>query len=95
MDITKLIIALFTIGPLGYGMGYGGAWLFRADAPCLFGIGVGGVLTLMAMWPSSGTPGTSIVETKTYELVPFSIDPTALDTSFDDSGPFLVKRRRP
>lgn len=95
LDIAKLIIAMTTLGPLGYGMGFGGAWILRADTPCLFGIGMGGLLTLMAMWPSAGTPETSIVGTSENEIVPFSNDPTALDMSFDGTGPFLVKRRRP
>ncbi|MCA6218823.1 hypothetical protein KGA65_19950 [Ideonella sp. B7] len=60
MNYGKLIIAVFTVGPLGFAMGAGFAWLFGASTPSLFGGGVGALFVVLAMLQSVN--GKSIPE---------------------------------
>lgn len=95
MDYAKLILATFTVGPLGFAMGAGSAWLLGASSPSLFGVGVGALFVLIAMLQSVN--GKSIPESqgKKVEMVAFTVDPTAIDLGFEgNEGPYVVMRKR-
>jgi hypothetical protein len=93
MDYGKLIIAAFTVGPLGFAMGAGFAWLFGASTPSLFGGGVGALFVVLAMLQSVNGKSIPESEGKKAELVPFTLDPTAVEVGEDSEGPYVVMRK--
>ena len=95
MAYGKLIIAAFPVGPIGFAMGAGAAWLLGASSPSFFGVGVGALFVLLAMLQSVNGKSIPESEGKKVELVAFTVDPTAIDLGFEGSeGPYVVMRKR-
>lgn len=65
MNYGKLILASCTLGPLGFAIGAGAAFLFRFDTPSLYGAAAGVLLVFFAMRGGSNGTGECIANTRT------------------------------
>lgn len=83
MNFGNLTLALVTIGPVGYAIGWAFGWLLRVDTPSLFGISVGLLFIWLGM--RGGNGGSSSDDKRTHEFMDTEPeDRTTPDDAFDN-----------
>lgn len=83
MNFGNLILALVTIGPVGYAIGWAFGWLLRVDTPSLVGICAGLLLVWLGM--RGGNSGSSSDDKRTHEFMDTELeDRRTPDDAFDN-----------